>query len=311
MDVRIRPEGLGHCQETRINKRHLAVALLLSAGVFLAGTSGLQSAVSTGEITASVSAIAHADHQIAIGQVGPGEEGISISAQLAEDSMESLNAVQWRIWRAGGDIVFKGKAQEATARVLPGEYLVEAKYGAATFEVAFNVGEGNHVSVNLILNIGAVRILPIVPGAEDAAIKAVSKVYALAGLDRGKLVAQSRLPGEVLELAAGTYRIESRFENGNAMAVSDVQVRAGMMSAVEFHHKAGIARLASSDQISGPISWKINSLSGEVVSLSEVGQHDIVLQPGHYTAAANFNGNQFDTEFDLVVGETQTITLGN
>ncbi len=310
MDVRIRPEGLGHRQAKTTSKRHLAVALLLSGGIWLSGTSTAPSATRAGDIVASIAPIAHADYRVAVGVVGNGHEGLSVAAQLGIDSTQAISGVAWRIQRAGGETVFSGVGAEATSLVQPGEYLVEAKYGPASFEEAFNVEAGQHVSVNLILNIGAVRILPTVPGVSDAAIKAVSKVYALSGLDRGKLMAQSQVPGEVIELVAGDYRVESRFLDGNAAAVSDVSIKPGMMSAVEFHHNAGIARLAHDEGVAGPVSWVISSGTGEVISISDMATRDIVLKPGHYAASAKFNGNDFETEFDLAAGEMQTITLG-
>jgi hypothetical protein len=311
MDVRIRPEGLGHRQAKTITKRHLAVALLLSGGIWLSGTSSIQSATQAVDATASILPIViHADHRIAVGDVGLGHEGISLSAQLGVDSTQAVSGVTWRIRRTGGDTIFSGVAAEATSLVLPGEYLVDAKYGPASFEEAFNVEPGQHLSVNLILNIGAVRILPTVPGVSDAAIKAVSKVFALSGLDRGKLVAQSQVPGEVIELMAGEYRVESHFVDGNAAAVSDVTIKPGTMSAIEFHHNAGIARLAQANNVGGPVAWIITGSTGEVISLNSFATRDVVLKPGHYSALAKFNGSEFQTGFDLAAGETQTITLG-
>jgi hypothetical protein len=309
MDVRIRPGGLGHRQPIGTHLRHLAVNLFFLVISLAANTESLRSAAGAGDTPANVPVVMHADHRVAVGIVGEGHEGISLSAQLAAESTLSASGVYWRIWRANGETVFSGTAAEATALVLPGSYHVAAKYGPATFEDAFNVEPGHHLSVNLILNIGALRILPKIAGVDDAAVKTVSRIFALTGLDRGKLVALSTIPGEPFELSAGQYRIESRFEHSNAVAVSDIVIKPGIMSAVEFKHKAGVARLTHADNLSGLVTWIISDKKGVVAKLDESGTRDVVLQPGHYKADASFNGGSYQTEFDLLAGETQTITL--
>ena len=77
--------------------------------------------------------------------------------------------------------------------------------------------------VSFVLEVGGIRVLPRVQGLGLTAAQTQSLVYALSGADKGKLITISKVPGEILRVKSGDYRIESRFATGNAVAVVDVQ----------------------------------------------------------------------------------------
>jgi hypothetical protein len=74
------------------------------------------------------------------------------------------------------------------------------------------------------------------------------------------MVAVSTIPGEIVRLGAGSYRIESRFTPGNASEVAQIDVKPGLLSAVEIELPAGIARLAAPSS-SANVTWIIEPAS--------------------------------------------------
>ncbi len=121
----------------------------------------------------------------------------------------------------------------------------------------------------------------------------------LGGRHNGRLVAVSAIPGEVIRVPEGEYRIESRFASGNATAVTDVQVKAGRMSAIDIDHKAGIARLSFVGAPSADVQWQVMDQSGQRVAAAQGLAADMVLLPGTYTASARVGGETLTATFEI------------
>jgi hypothetical protein len=171
--------------------------------------------------------------------------------------------------------------------------------------------ETNRLMVSYVLNAGGLRILPRVKdmGMPDA--KPRNRVFALAGKERGKLVAMSEMPGEIIRIPAGDYRVESRFMAGNVTAVIDVHVNAGRMSAIEIDHKAGLARLAFVGAPDMDVLWNVRDDAGQAIATAEGLNADVVLLPGTYTASARVGGEVLSATFEIATGEARDIILGN
>ena len=140
--------------------------------------------------------------------------------------------------------------------------------------------EANRLIVSFVLDVGGIRVLPRVKGLGLAPAQAQSLVYALSGPNKGKLITISKMPGEILRVKAGDYRIESRFAAGNAVAVADVHVKPGIMSAVEIDHAAGLARLSYVGAPDANVSWLVTNEEGEALPAIDGLSASIVLKPG-------------------------------
>jgi hypothetical protein len=250
-------------------------------------------------------------HEIAIRNVGAGEESISISAKLSEKSLSPVADVLWRIFGEDGEKLFEGKAGRVETRAAPGQYLIEAQYGGTALRETLTVFASKRTAVNYILNAGVLRILPRIAELHDPGTHSVSRVYALSGPETGKLVFTSTMPGEVIRLSAGTYRVQSTFAGGNAVSVTDVTVKPAIMSAVDIDHKAGIAKLAYLGDPDKPVTWQVTSETGETLPLANGAKAHIVLKPGRYTAKAQINGEYFTAAFEITAGRASDITVGN
>lgn len=302
-----------HRHQNSARTAAVLVAVLFSIGpaAHFAHPANVRSAELSGPATDVPFDGSNVAHEIAIEMVTPGNEGLKLSAKLVEDGGVIDRPISWKIATSEGEQIFSGDVPVADIRVPPGDYAVDIHYGAAHFARGLTLLEGNRLSVSFVLNVGGIRILPRVQGIGLPASPSHSRVYALSGLRKGELITQSEIPGEILRVPAGDYRVESRFDAGNAVAVADVKVKPGIMSAVEIDHAAGLARLAFVGAPSADVAWNVADDKGEALASFEGLSADIVLKPGTYTASASAGGEVLTAKFDIGAGESRDIILGN
>lgn len=250
-------------------------------------------------------------HDLAILIVQPGREGLELSARLTDDGGLIELPIAWSIRNSEGEIVYSGAASGADVSVPPGDYTVRIAYGAVRLSSTVTLLEANRLLVSYVLNAGGLRVLPRVQDIGLPASKSRSRIFALGGRERGKLVAQSDVPGEIVRLPEGEYRVESRFEAGNAAAVIDVHVKAGRMSAIDIDHKAGIARLAFVGSPLADVRWHVADTQGQPIAAVAGLSADVVLLPGTYTASARVGSETLSATFEIATGEARDIILGN
>jgi hypothetical protein len=250
-------------------------------------------------------------HDIAIEIVKPGNEGLELSARLSESGGLIERDISWTLRDAHGGIVYDRNTDLAQVGLPPGDYFVEARYGSAIFSLSLTLLEANRLMVSFVLEVGGIRVLPRVQGLGLTAAKTQSLVYSLSGADRGKLITISKVPGEILRVRSGDYRIESRFAAGNAVAVADVHVSAGLMSAVEIDHAAGLARLSYVGAPDAHVSWLVTNDHGEQLPAVDGLSASFVLKPGAYTAKAQIGSEFLTASFEIAAGQERDILLGN
>ncbi len=296
------------CQNSMISTCVLA-ALLCVSGIFSTTAKG---APATQEATTEISVPqSRTTHEIALEIVRLGHEGLGLTARLSENGGIIQRDVSWKIRDAQGETVFEGASSIADAPLPPGDYTVEATYGSTHFLQSLSLQQGNRLMVSFVLDIGGIRILPRIKNIGLAPAQCRSLVYAVSGHNKGKLVTISNLPGEILRVEAGDYRIESRFSSGNAVAVADVHVKPGIMSAVEIDHAAGLARLSYVGAPDASVSWQVSDAKGETFPIPTGLSANVVLKPGSYIAKAKI-GNEFLTaSFEIAAGQARDIFLGN
>ena len=252
-----------------------------------------------------------AAHDLAIEIVKPGNEGLELTARLSESGGLIERDIAWTLRDAQGTVVYNDTASLANIAVPPGDYTVETLYGSASFSQHLTLLEANRLIVSFVLDVGGIRVLPRVKGLGLAPAQAQSLVFALSGPNKGKLITTSKMPGEILRVKAGDYRIESRFAAGNAVAVADVHVKPGVMSAVEIDHAAGLARLSYVGAPDTKVSWLVTNEEGEVLPAIDGLSASIVLKPGSYVAKAQIGNELLTASFDITAGQQRDILLGN
>jgi hypothetical protein len=307
MDESTRPSHT-HRQRRADTRRAAAVSLFLA----LASSEALASPSPHDILNPpATQSIANATtHEISIASVEAGQESIALAARLTTTSAFVARDVAWIVRNGSGEVLLDATANELQSPLPPGDYVIEAQYGAVSLRETVQLTEGKSVAVNFVLNAGGLRVLPEVKGLSSGDFESQVRVYALSGPQRGKLVALSDIPGEMLKLVAGTYRVESRFGKGNTVAVTDVRIRPGKMSAIELTHAAGIARLGFSGKANVLVHWTVRAADGSDVVTFEGGEERLALKPGDYVAEALVNGETRSATFTIVAGEERQILLG-
>ena len=290
-----------------------AVLLLVPAALFAAtGAHGASNGIEESALAVEAPNFqSKTAHDIAIEIVKPGNEGLELTARLSENGGLIERDISWTLRDAQGSVVYHDTKSLAAIAVPPGDYTVEAHYGSASFSQNLTLLEANRLIVSFVLDVGGIRVLPRVQGLGLAPMQTQSLVYALSGHNKGKLITISKMPGEILRVEAGDYRIESRFASGNAVAVADVRVKPGVMSAVEIDHAAGLARLSYVGAPNAGVSWLVTNEKGETLPVIDGQSASVVLKPGTYVARAQIGVEFLSANFDISVGQEREILLGN
>jgi hypothetical protein len=250
-------------------------------------------------------------HEVMVEKVEAGQERAILSARLTDASTTATANMAWRIKTAAGHMIYDKKTPKADLALPPGFYAVELNHNGIVLEEAFTLLEGHSMTINFVLNAGALRILPKIKAMAVPGIVNETKIYALAGPNKGQLIRRSNVPGEVISLVQGRYRIESRPKLSNAVAVVDVKIAAGIMSAVEINHRAGLARLSYVGAPNADVEWEIRR--GSTMELAHINglNATVVLSPGRYIAVARVGNERLTASFEIAEGETRDIMLGN
>jgi len=241
----------------------------------------------------------------------PGNEGLAFNARLSEDGGVINWPISWQVKAFGGETLFSRDAETASLAVEPGDYMVEASYGAVKVERKLTLLEGQRLAVTFVLNAGGLRVLPKLKQLGLPAARPFTSVYKSSGVDGGTLVAITEEPGEILRLGAGSYRVESRFQPGNAEAMTEVMVKPGLLSAVELDMTAGIARLDASGAGEQDIYWIITDAKGKKLPGIPGPTADVVLKPGRYVLSTRIDGVEKTSVFTIQPGRVSAIIQSN
>lgn len=237
----------------------------------------------------------------------PGNEGLSFNARLSEDGGLVSRPISWHVRAFGGETLFARDADAADFAAEPGDYKVEASYGTVKVERRLTLLAGQRLAVTFVLNAGGLRILPKLKQLGLPAARPFTSIYKASGVDGGTLVAITEEPGEIVRLAAGSYRIESRFQPGNIEAMTEVMVKPGLLSAVEIDMNAGIARLDASGAGEREVYWIISDARGKKLPAIPGPAADVVLTPGRYMLRTRIDGLEKTSAFTIEPGRISAI----
>jgi hypothetical protein len=250
-------------------------------------------------------------HPVALEMVKPGREGLELTARLTEDSPIIEGRISWTVRSATGKTVYDSESGSVDISVPPGDYVVDAAYGAASVSSTVSLPRGSRLMVSFVLNAGGLSVESKMDSDALPPARPRVRVFALDGADEGQLVAASADAGEIIRLPAGRYRVESRLAAGNAAAVTDVSVKPGVISKVGITVKAGLARLSFVGSPSAKVTWAVEDSNGARVALRDGLTANLLLTPGHYKATAAAGGEMLTATFRIGAGQTRDILLGN
>lgn len=315
MDVSTRPSHIRRRNALPARRRLAAFLFMSIAMVSVTTATHVNAALSVDEMMqkGAVTGSLPPDtaHEVSITVAKPGQEQLSLSARLTTNGTNLAKDVSWAVRDANGEMQFEETSSEATRHLAPGDYIVEAQYGSVGVRQVVTLVPGNSVSINFVLNAGGLRVLPTLKGIATNDLVSQTLVYASTGLATGQLIAHSERPGELLKLPAGPYRVETRFGEGNAVAVTDVNIKPGKLSALEINLHAGIARLSFVGAPDATVDWTVKPEQGPAVATFKGIEKHLALKPGTYIAEARVNGEVLSASFIINDGEQRNILLGN
>ena len=257
---------------------------------------------------APLPAMADAAHGIAIQLVQPGREGLELSARLTAEGGPLQQNISWHIRSPDGVSVYSGDEGTADVSLPPGDYVVDASYGATLIERQVSLPAGTRLKVNFVLDAGGLKVEPMVGKIGVPPVASRVRVFSM---DGRKLMAVSVKPGEIIRLPEGSYRVESQGSTGNVKAVTDVRVTAGRVSTVKIAHRAGLARLAFVGTPNATVRWEVEDQSGKAIATRGGINANVTLLPGTYTARAQVGAELLTATFNIAAGEARDIMLGN
>ena len=242
--------------------------------------------------------------------VPAGQEAITLSARFMKNSISDAEGVDWTVKSTLGEVLIQSQLSTVNLALKPGIYEVSATYGNVQIDEALTLQPESRLDVSFVLNAGALRVLPHLAKLDNlsAAPASETRIYAVNGKDNGKLIAASKMPGEILKLAAGTYRLSSHFDNSNVDAITDIEIQAGVIRAVDIALHAGLVHMTLNEPMAA--DWKITPDDGEALTASAT-TFDMVLKPGHYTAEATAAGRHILSSFTIEDGEDHLVVLPN
>ena len=237
----------------------------------------------------------------AIAVVAPGAEKLELSGRFKQDSTNYSDSIDWIVKSSEGAVVFVGASQVLSLALKPGTYQVSGHYGNASVAEAITLPPDTAVSINFVLNAGALRVAPHLTG-ESAAPQPIDINFFT---DTGQLIKTRVAAGEPVKLFAGTYRVETIYPSGNVVASTIVEVKAGITRAVDISLHAGVVEFPL---LSGGAVWIVTSNTGEKIILLP-SQTDAALTPGAYLAEAKLGNRLFSKSFTVQDGQSQRLTL--
>jgi len=246
-----------------------------------------------------------------------GNEGIDLAARLTQDGGFIQRPVSWQIFERDAELgltgktVLSNKTPIVDAILPPGAYRIEVQYGYASARRDITVLPQTRVGVTFILNVGGIRTLSRVVGMNSTQYTdARHSIIALYDNKPETLIVENVAQGETIRLAAGEYRIESRFDNGNTLAVANVTIKPGILTSLNIDHQAALAKLALLSAGNKPVVWQVQSLKSSWLKTGKNKNPSMILVPGRYLFTANIGKNQFSRTVSLAKGKATTIVLG-
>lgn len=295
----------------------LALAIAVSAGP--SATPGLAAAGNNlvdPIVTASVEPVS-VPHELRIELTNQGTEALNLAARLHKAGGLITRPINWTVKRQefsaslANNVVYKGNYAAVDAPLEPGNYIVEASYGYHKVILPVRIQPGQRIGATLILNVGGIRPLSKIKDTVlPPSIDAEHAIYATSGPLKGRRIVGKAGQGHVLRLAAGTYRVESRFTPGNTVAETKVTVKPGILSSMEVAHKAGLIRIIVGTGKTATVAWEIHSLTSSWSRNHTIPEASMVLAPGRYEVTAIVNGITLAKTFTVKAGDLRHVKLG-
>ena len=208
--------------------------------------------------------------------------------------------------------IAQSAAREAEFVVPPGTYHVSVRQGGLEGREVLAVGPGDVVRRTLALAAGKVVLESRLAGATQKIGDAVT--YRIEQLDGAEpFVLNTSRPNPELLLASGRYRVEARYQVGNARSVREFELKAGQTLQLSLEFAAANVRLRLAGAGGAPSEpfWTIRDEAQRAVWASGQAESVATLQAGRYAIELETQEKHYRRVVELRAGETRLIELGN
>ena len=252
----------------------------------------------------------------------PGRSSIYLSAVYAAgDTQPILGGLKWRVYReqaeADGSHQLVAESSEASPLlILPdGSYVVHVAFGLAGATRRIDL-RGQSASERVVLNAGALRILPMLG---DTALPPQRVSISVFVPDRnnpeGRLVAANMRPGDLIGLPEGPYHVVSTLADTgsgttggvsiptNSIVAADLRVQAGKVVETTLRHRAALMTLKLVKNAGGEAlantAFTVLTPGGDVIRELIGAFPSLVLAEGEYVAIARNDGKTYQSVFQV------------
>lgn len=191
-----------------------------------------------------------------------------------------------------------------------GNYHLIARFGPLEVRDRVTVRAGARLQKTIVLHAG--RLTLSIRGREAGGRDNVSYRVTRLGQTLEEVLRTSD-PQPTLLLPQGRYRITARYGLANAVAVREVDVRAGQSQKLDLEAENGLLRLSLAEDAGSrtlaDVFWEVRERGGKTLWRSGQSQPVVALAPGRYIAIADHRGKRIEREIDIRVGEDRFLQL--
>ncbi len=245
---------------------------------------------------------------------------VTLSAHARKDGA-ALDGATFFVYEAGESgqnrEIIRSQLAEPTFSLPAGRYRMAAALGMARAEADLTVEAGDAKRGQLVLNGGSLRLRSLLAGSGQPLDRNVLyRIYGHlpdnGGPQQGEIL-RSTVAAPVLFLPSGRYRVESQYGWHNARQTSEIEIRPGNVTEIDFEHKASKVRLRllphSGGRPLGPVKWTVKNNGSGTVVISQDTEPELILQDGAYQAVAQHGSNTYTQVFDAQSNNDQIVEI--
>lgn len=243
----------------------------------------------------------------------PGEGLLSVSARFGKDAPAITGGLHWRVYADKPDQsgVFRLIKEDRGAQpnfVLPaGGYVVHVAFGLAS---AVKTVRLRSEAMREVFEIpaGGLSLKGQVGDAKIPPTQITFDVYKGSQFDQTEQrpIATGVLTGEVVLVPEGTYYIQSKYGDGNAVVRSDIRVQAGKLTDVTVTHRAAAIMLKLVSKKGGEAlantDWAVLSPAGDIITESKGAFPRVILAEGEYKVIARSDSKVYQQDLKVIPG---------
>jgi hypothetical protein len=242
-----------------------------------------------------------------------GEGAVFASARYGTDGAAINGGLQWRVYadkpdQSGVFRLIKEDASPQPTFVLPaGNYIVHVAFGLASAAKPIQVSRETSREVFEITG-GGLRLEARVGNVKIPTGQVSFDVYQGSQFEQGdkRPIASSVQTGVVVLVPEGTYYVQSKYGDGNAVVRSDIRVASGKLTDITVTHRAAqiMFKLVSKrgGEALANTDWAVLSPAGDTITETKGAFPRVILAEGEYKVIARNDNKVYQQDLTVIPG---------